>query len=177
MQRVGRPIPGRYETQSFSLSEQDREKRDVLCYIFLRLPADDLKNCLQRSVSGSWPNPDLINKVYEGLSAAGIVQPHMIAGAKDNSLRHCVRCHKVYKEMENAPTACLYKRAMHMENADGSTSKSHFHQFVARHTTRPETIDYSGNHFVTCEALDCAARGIPSRTPSPTASDWGFDED
>lgn len=132
---------------------------------------------LQRSVVSAWPNPEVINKLYEGLVAASVIQPHMIAGAQDKTLRHCVRCHKVFKETQNSPTACVFKRPIHMENDDGTTSRSVLHQFVDRHTTRVEAVNYSGSHFVSCETLDCAARGIPSRTPSPTTSDWGLEEE
>jgi hypothetical protein len=177
MDRIGQPIPGRHETQSFSLTPQEREKINTIHYALLRLNAEDLRGQLQRSIVSMWPNPDVVNKLYDALCAVGIVQSHMIAGANDVTRRHCVRCHKGYKEKENSPTSCIFKRPILWENADGSTEKKHLDQYVSRHTTRVESVNYDNAHFFSCEAVGCAGRDIPSRTPSPSSSDPGRDTD
>ncbi|KAJ7285062.1 hypothetical protein C8J57DRAFT_708660 [Mycena rebaudengoi] len=182
--------------ENFSFSDGAyRESAQALTYIVANTTPETLHQKFLQA--GSLLVADQIDTLLPLVQELGLM-PHgrLQLALNATDVRHCVRCHQIYMEIDNGLSACLIKHSLPREAPSRSLPPSpdyllyyhccrqfvvpgsDFHSrlrdsyhFVGRHTTRREIVFNSTN---VQQCFLCSLSNSHNRPPGTTAH--GFDD-
>jgi hypothetical protein len=146
-----------------------------LSYLIRNLSPEDLhEKILEVLVDPTRPT-EAKDALWESLEALGFYTTLARKACIDDAqgkMRHCVRCHATYKEVDNGLKACCIPHSP-PENYRPSQMllwyaccgvwlgptqqlKNEF-CFVGRHTGQTSVVQYNGDNLKTCDNADCAS--------------------
>lgn len=174
---VGRPIPRRHQeqVQSFSIAVQSPSKH-AMSYILNNTNPQELVDRLRASMDSAMMLPEDFDNLLRSLQRFGILTSAAMEAAQDESLRHCVRCHKPYLERHNSFKACRLShdepRPMKSSRTDGPfqhfipccnkvvnmMERVDMYHFTGRHTTVSKNVKYNATNVLPCQQRKCAGQ-------------------
>ncbi|KAF9465500.1 hypothetical protein BDZ94DRAFT_1347261 [Collybia nuda] len=160
-------IPTISQTPSFSVAAS--EEKMVLKYALNNMATEDLHKQFLNSVDKLLPEQvEELNRVME---MTGIVLASSRKIVKDDTVRHCLRCHYTYFERNNGRRACNIPHQHPIQDPHSAEVgrilypccgyRSHVgykvvHEcFTGRHTTLGGNVNYGTRSVRTCEQARC----------------------
>jgi len=183
------PLSRREQTFSFSTAIQS-ESCVILSYILNNTSPVELHDRMRKALASRMMLPSDVEYLLWSLNKVGVVTSAAYVAAKDQTVRHCVRCHSKYLERDNGLTVCVvghdHPRLCKQTRGGESTYMNTFPccnvvlplevagfaqpHFVGRHTTMREAIAFNGTNLLSCEQRGCDVRGRPpSQAAGPSA--------
>lgn len=159
--------------------DEPPDSQVFLNYFLSNTTPVELYRWIGESLKSPMTLPSELNQLHSALQRAGVVTNKATVAVKDTVDRHCVRCHKTYREKDNARVACTiahcepdvdinytgsgdnkvkgvaYYYACCEKYLDICRPENRWH-FIGRHTTRTGNVDYTGETEIrTCLTTGC----------------------
>ncbi|KAH9833034.1 uncharacterized protein C8Q71DRAFT_776101 [Rhodofomes roseus] len=148
--------------------------RDILALALSQGALDGLSTILARAAYDPNTSVQGIAQVIASLERVGIDFSGARAALASAVARHCVRCHRTYRDRENGPNACvIYHQSSDDTHDLGNTGlypclcqgmsamfgvvEATGECYRGWHTDKPEQVDYISSSAIPCDGYNCGS--------------------